>query len=303
MSARLLDGDALAARFKEEIAEEIGVLKAKGTPPLLTAVQATDNPGSRIYVRNQKRACEEMGIAYQLRELSTSASENEIRQVLQDLNEDPAVTGIILQMPLPQGVNPRRLQRAIAQEKDAEGMHPANMGLLVYGEPRIAPCTAMGAVELFKTAGVPLKGLEAVIVGHSEIVGKPLNLLLLQSLTDSATPTVCHIATQDLARHTRRADLLFVAAGKPELIRGDMIKDGAIVVDIGINRVPCLDGSGQKILDDKGKPKMKVVGDVVFEEAKERASFLSPVPGGVGPLTVVMLMKNTLACARWQAEN
>jgi methylenetetrahydrofolate dehydrogenase (NADP+)/methenyltetrahydrofolate cyclohydrolase len=181
-------------------------------------------------------------------------------------------------------------------------MHPANMGLLVYGEPRIAPCTAMGAIELFKTTGVPLKGLDVVIVGHSEIVGKPLNLLLLQSMMESATPTVCHIATRDLASHTRRADVLFVAVGKAGLIKGDMIKEGAIVVDIGINRIPVLDESGNKVLDDKGKPKMKTVGDVVFDEAVEKASTITPVPGGVGLLTVVMLMKNTVACAQWQAE-
>ena len=190
------------------------------------------------------------------------------------------------------------MQVEISPEKDVEGMHPSNMGMLVYGKMGVAPCTALGAMELLRSSGVELKGKEVVVVGHSEIVGKPLTLMLLASQMESATPTVCHIATRDLAFHTLRADILFVAAGKAGLIRGDMIKEGAVVIDIGINRVPVLDADGKPVLNDKGKPRRKTVGDVVFEEAVEKASMISPVPGGVGPLTTTMLLRNTVVAAR-----
>jgi len=302
MSAHVLDGEALAARFRQEIVKNVQSLTGQGRGPCLVALQIGNHPASKMYVKKQRESCEEMGIAYELKQLEGSTSQEEAMRVIQKLNEDPSVTGIILQMPLPEGIEPRVLQRAISQKKDVEGMHPANMGLLVYGEPRVAPCTAMGAIELFKSAGVDLKGLDVTVVGHSEIVGKPLCLLLLRSLSESATPTVCHIATRNLEDKTRAADVLFVAVGKAGLIRGDMVKEGAIVMDIGINRVPLLDEKGQPVLNEKGSPRMKTVGDVVFDEVQERASFLSPVPGGVGPLTVVMLMRNTVACAQWQAE-
>ena len=204
-------------------------------------------------------------------------------------------------MPVPQGIDARKVQMSIAPSKDVEGMNPQNMGMLVYGNPRVAPCTALGAMELLKSSGVELKGKEVTVVGHSEIVGKPVTLMLLASLMESATPTVCHIATRDLASHTRKADILIVAVGKAGLIKGDMIKEGAIVIDIGINRVPVLDEKGQAVLNEKGKPRKKTVGDVVFEEAAEKASSISPVPGGVGPLTVTMLLRNTVECAKMQS--
>ncbi|MFB0528222.1 MAG: bifunctional 5,10-methylenetetrahydrofolate dehydrogenase/5,10-methenyltetrahydrofolate cyclohydrolase, partial [bacterium] len=181
-------------------------------------------------------------------------------------------------------------------------MNPSNMGMLVYGSPRLAPCTALAAMELLKSTGVDIKGKEVTVVGHSEIVGKPITLFLLSSILESATPTVCHIATRDLASHTRNAEILIVAVGKAGLIKGDMIKQGAIVIDVGINRVPVLDETGKAVLDSEGKRKMKTVGDVVFEEAVEKASYITPVPGGVGPLTVVMLLRNTLTAYKWQRE-
>ncbi len=303
MSAKLLNGGPLAVTIKEGLKKEIEELKGKGITPSLVAVQVGENPASRIYIRNQKKSCEEIGIDYQLHELSAETTEEELLQFIGKLNGDARVTGIILQMPLPSPINSRRIQATISPSKDVEGMNPANMGMLLYGQAKVAPCTALGAMELLKSSGVDLKGQEVTVVGHSEIVGKPIILMLLQSLDASPTPTVCHIATRDLAAHTRKADILIVAVGKAGLIKGEMIKEGAIVIDIGINRVPLLDDKGNPVLNDKGKPKKKMVGDVVFEEAVEKASYISPVPGGVGPLTTAMLLKNTVECAKTQNQD
>lgn len=303
MSAKLLYGEPLAETIKEGLKKEIEELKGKGITPSLVAVQVGENPASRIYIRNQKKSCEEINIDYQLHELSAETTEDELLRFIGKLNGDARVTGIILQMPLPSQINSRRIQATISPSKDVEGMNPANMGMLLYGQAKVAPCTALGAMELLKSSGVDLKGQEVTVVGHSEIVGKPITLMLLQSLDASPTPTVCHVATRDLAAHTRKADILIVAVGKAGLIKGDMVKEGAIVIDIGINRVPLLDDNGNPVLNDKGKPKKKMVGDVVFEEAVEKASYISPVPGGVGPLTTAMLLKNTVECAKAQKQD
>ncbi|MCD5397603.1 bifunctional 5,10-methylenetetrahydrofolate dehydrogenase/5,10-methenyltetrahydrofolate cyclohydrolase [candidate division NPL-UPA2 bacterium] len=300
MTAKLLDGEALAKKIKQELKKEIEELKEKGVTPFLTAVQAGENSASRIYIRNQKKSCEEIGINYQLHELSEKTTEEELLQFIKKLNGEARVTGIILQMPLPPHINAHRIQATISPAKDAEGMNPANIGMLVYGQAKVGPCTALGAMELLKSSDVELKGKEVTIVGRSEIVGKPLALMFLQSLSASLTPTVCHTATKDLAAHTRRADILMVAAGKAGLIKGDMVKEGAIVIDIGTNRVPVLDEQSNPVLNEKGKPRKKIVGDVVFEEAAKKASYISPVPGGVGPLTTAMLLKNTVKCAQAQ---
>ena len=304
MPAQLLDGEKLAEKIRGDLKKEIEQLKQKhDAAPLLVAVQAGENAASAVYVKNQKKNCEEMGISYELRLLDAGISEKELLAFIDKLNADRKVTGIILQMPVPPQINARAVQKTIAPEKDVEGMNPANMGLLVYGSPGLAPCTALGAMELLKSSGVEIKGKDVTVVGHSEIVGKPIALLLLSSLNESATPTVCHIATKDLSSHTKRADILIVAVGKAGLIRGNMVKDGAIVIDVGINRVPVLDAEGKPVLDEKGKPKKKTVGDVVFEEAVEKASYISPVPGGVGPLTVTMLLKNTVSAWKMQLGN
>ena len=303
MAGKIIDGKSLATKFKEDINREVGQLKERHkVTPLLTAIQVGENPASRVYIKNQKKSCEEMGIDYRLHELPEATSEEELLQFVEKLNTDDKVTGIILQMPLPQQINGRRVQMAITPMKDVEGMNPSNMGMLVYGNPRLAPCTALAAMELLKSTGVDIKGKEVTVVGHSEIVGKPITLFLLSSILESATPTVCHIATRDLASHTRNAEILIVAVGKAGLIKGDMIKQGAIVIDVGINRVPLLDEAGKPVVNNEGKRKMKTVGDVVFEEAVEKASYITPVPGGVGPLTVVMLLRNTLAACKWQRE-
>jgi len=303
VAAKIIDGESLAAKFKEDIRREVEQLKKRcKIVPLLTAIQVGENPASAVYVKSQRKSCEEVGINYQLHELPEATSQDELLKFVQKLNTDDKVTGIILEMPLPQQINPRRVQMAITPMKDVEGMNPSNMGMLVYGSPRLAPCTALAAMELLKSTGVDIKGKEVTVVGHSEIVGKPITLFLLSSLLESATPTVCHIATRDLASHTRNAEILIVAVGKAALIKGDMIKDGAIVIDVGINRVPVLDEKGEPVVDREGKRKIKTVGDVVFEEAVEKASYITPVPGGVGPLTVVMLLRNTVTAYKWQME-
>ncbi|MCD5390360.1 bifunctional 5,10-methylenetetrahydrofolate dehydrogenase/5,10-methenyltetrahydrofolate cyclohydrolase [candidate division NPL-UPA2 bacterium] len=302
MTAKLLDGEALAGKIKEGLKKEIEELKRKGITPSLAAVQVGENPASRVYIRNQRKSTEEVGIDYQLHELVETTSEEELLRFIEELNWDSKVTGVILQMPVPGQINARRAQMTISPSKDVEGMNPVNMGMLVYGQAKVAPCTARGAMELLRSSGVELKGKEVTVVGHSEIVGKPITLMLLESLMESPTPTVCHIATKDLAQHTKRADILIVAVGKAGLIKGDMVKEGAIVIDIGINRVPLLDEKGNPVLNEKGKPKKKTVGDVVFEEAAEKASYISPVPGGVGPLTTAMLLKNTVECAKAQKQ-
>ncbi|MDD5326190.1 MAG: bifunctional 5,10-methylenetetrahydrofolate dehydrogenase/5,10-methenyltetrahydrofolate cyclohydrolase [Phycisphaerae bacterium] len=302
MVATLLEGQQLASKIKEGLKKDIDALKSKGFVPHLAAVQVGENAASRVYINQQKKSCEEIGIEYELKELPASTTENEMLDFIDKLNQDDAVTGVILMMPLPKNIDARRVQVRISPDKDVEGMHPANMGKLVYGEMGLAPCTARAAVELLKSSGVELKGKEVVVVGHSEIVGKPIMLMLLASQMESPTPVVCHIATKDLCFHTKRADVILVAVGKHGLIKADMVKDGVIVIDIGINRVPVTDQSGKGVLNEKGKPKMKTTGDVDFEAIKEKASFITPVPGGVGPVTTTMLLYNTVESAKLMAD-
>jgi len=295
MTAKIIDGEALAKSIQEDLKKEIDSLTSAGKQPHLVAVQVGDNPGSRVYIRNQRKSCEETGIKYTLKQLPESTGQEQLAAEIAALNDDAAVTGIILQMPLPAGLDARAVQSQIAAAKDVEGMNPANMGLVVYNRATLAPCTAMGAVELVKSTGVEIYGKEVTVVGHSEIVGKPISLLLLDLF---ATTTVCHIATEDLKSHTLNADILVVAVGKPKLITADMVKPGAIVIDVGINRVRVLDDDGNAVLNEKGKPKMKTVGDVDFEAVKEVAGYITPVPGGVGPMTVTMLLRNTVNAAK-----
>ena len=303
MGAKIIDGKSLAVKFRQEIGKEVENLKHRyGMAPLLAAIQVGENPASRVYVSSQRKSCEEVGIEYQLHELPEKTNEEELLRFLEKLNRNGKVSGIILEMPLPQHINARRVQMSIVPAKDVEGMSPSNMGMLVYGSPKLAPCTALAAMELLKSTGVDIKGKEVTVVGHSEIVGKPIALFLLSSVLESATPTVCHIATRDLASHTRNAEILIVAVGKAGLIKGDMIKDGAIVIDVGINRVPVVGENGKPVVDSDGKTRMKIVGDVVFEQAVEKASYITPVPGGVGPLTVLMLLRNTVNAFKWQRE-
>lgn len=276
--ATLLEGRPLAEKIGAVITAEIAALKAKcGSSPKLVALQIGENASSTLYARNQKKTAEALGIEYQLKPLSAGASQAEAEKAIKDLNADTSVTAVILQLPAPLQIDAKKLIGMIAPEKDAEGMHPQNIGKILTGKYSIGPCTAMAVMELLVSTGVDLYGKEAVIVGHSEIVGKPLGLMLLNNF---ATTTVCHIATSQkgsLADHVRRAEILIAAVGKAGLIKADWVMDGAIVVDVGINKV------GDRI-----------IGDVEFEGASRRASYITPVPGGVGPLTTMMLMRNTV---------
>jgi len=280
--AKLLEGKPLAQNLKEEIKSEVSSLKKK---PVLASIQVGDNAGAQAYVKSQKKTAETLGIDYQFHKLSQDTTEPSLIEFIQKLNSDKSVNGIIIQMPLPTQVDYKKISQFISPDKDAEGMHPANIGKIVFGKANILPCTPAAVMELLNSTGVNLYGKEVVVVGHSEIVGKPLALLLLDKF---ATVTICHIGTSQagkLEEHVRKAEVLVVAVGKAGLIKGEWIKEGAIVVDVGINRI------GDKI-----------VGDVEFETAEKRAAYITPVPGGVGPLTVTMLMRNVVEAAKLQQE-
>jgi len=297
MACKMLDGEKRAAEIKEELKKELAELAARGVKPHLVAVQVGENKASEVYIRSQQKAFSELGIDYTLKTLPGDITKDALVKEIEALNGDGTYTGIILQMPLPQQINAREIQACISPDKDVEAINARNMGKLVAGDLTLGPCTAAAAMELYKTTGEPLKGKDVVVVGHSEIVGKPLALMLLWHPTESATPTVCHIATKDLKAHLKRADVVFVAVGKAGLVNGADLKPGAIAIDIGINRVPVKDKDGNPVLNEKGKPKMKTVGDIDAESAEKVCSWLSPVPGGVGPITVVMLMRNTVRLA------
>ena len=327
MSAKLIDGEAFAEQIKKQVAADAAELASKGKAPHLVAVQVGENPASKIYTNQQAKNCQAVGIEYELLNLPAEMSQADLLAKIDLLNKDPKVTGLILQMPLPAQIDARKVQVSIHPDKDVEGMHPVNMGRLFFGGSLVSPCTPMAAVELLRSVCGDLAGKEVVVVGHSEIVGKPIAAILLQSLNASPTVTVCHVATKDLAAHTKAADILFVATGvsqarwmgyqrkkkagenvalpnlKP-LISADMIKPGAIVIDVAINRIPKgFDASGEPLKDDKGKNAMMTVGDVDFAAAKEIASAITPVPGGVGPVTVAILLKNTIACAKANCQS
>jgi methylenetetrahydrofolate dehydrogenase (NADP+)/methenyltetrahydrofolate cyclohydrolase len=291
MSAKLIEGEPIAEKITAEVRDAVA---AMSTPPKLAAILATDNPGAKYYADSQRKACAEAGIEYELHDPEKTGglqTEQQMIDYIGRLNTDESLTGIILLMPVPEGVNPRAVQMAIAPEKDVEGVHPANIGRLFYGDLSLSPCTAHAVIRMLEDSGVDLKGKETVVVGHSEIVGKPTLVMLLKSLMESPTVTCCHIATKDLAFHTKRAEVLVVAAGKAGLVKGNMIKEGAVVIDVGINRVK---------VEVDGKKKTKIVGDVEFDAAKEVASAITPVPGGVGLVTTALLLSNVVECARRQ---
>jgi methylenetetrahydrofolate dehydrogenase (NADP+)/methenyltetrahydrofolate cyclohydrolase len=282
MPAKIIDGTALAAALREDVASRVARLTGHGRSVHLTAILVGSTPAGELYAERQRQACQAVGINYDLRTLPADVTAHELRNTIHSLNYDPSVTGIMLHLPLPKHLDATEMQYQIDPIKDVEGVNPANIGYVVYGHTLIAPCTAMAVIELIASTGIALRGAEAVIVGASEIAGKPIALLLAEQM---ATTTLCHIATKDLAQHTRRAEILVVAVGKPNLIGADMVRSGAIVIDVGINRVLAPDGT------------KKTVGDVDFDSVKNKAAFLTPVPGGVGPMTVSMLLKNTLRSA------
>jgi methylenetetrahydrofolate dehydrogenase (NADP+)/methenyltetrahydrofolate cyclohydrolase len=282
MGSRIIDGVALAAQARQDVAQRVAGLKDRGRGVHLTAIIVGSTPAGELYASRQKEACEAVGIAYTLKTLPDDITFRTLQHEIRALNGDASVTGIMLHLPLPQHLDATAMQYEIDPVKDVEGVNPANIGYVVYGQTLIAPCTAMAAVELVKSTGVPLRGAEAVVVGASEIAGKPIALLLTERM---ATVTICHIATKDLRSHTTRAEVLIVAVGKPGLIGPDHVRDGAVVIDVGINRVAQPDGS------------KRTVGDVDFDRVRERAGHLTPVPGGVGPMTVAMLLRNTVHSA------
>lgn len=276
--AKLLEGKPIADRIKSLIAADVKKLKVKHRKtPKLVALQIGENVSSGVYSKAQKKAAESLGIEYELKILSEDTSQSQAEYAVKALNDDPAVSAVIFQLPAPKAIDAKILINMISPDKDAEGMHPENLGKILLGGYKIGPCTAMAVIELLESTGVKLYGKEAVVVGHSEIIGKPLSLMLLDKF---ATTTVCHIATAErgvLSEHVKRAEVLVVAVGKAGIVKGQWIKNGAIVIDVGINKI------GDKI-----------VGDVEFDAAKVLASYITPVPGGVGPLTTAILMRNTV---------
>lgn len=278
MAAQIIDGKQVAAQIRGQLAEEIKGLKKEGLTPGLAVVLVGDDPASRVYVNMKKKACAEIGVYSREYGLAKETTQEELLDLIGELNRDPQIHGILVQLPLPDHLDEHQVLEAISPDKDVDGFHPVNVGRLVTGQPCLKPCTPAGIIELIDRTGLELKGKEAVVVGRSNIVGKPVALLLLSR---HATVTICHSRTQNLDEVCRRADVLVVAVGRPEMVKGDWIKPGAVVIDVGTNRL------------EKG-----LVGDVEFAAAKETAGHITPVPGGVGPMTIAMLMKNTVEAAR-----
>lgn len=276
MPAKIIDGKKISEALRGETAQKIKNREPVLRAPGLAVIIVGDNPASRIYVNNKKKACENCGITSYEYALRETAPENELLELIEKLNNDPDIDGILCQLPLPKHIDENKVIDAIAPEKDVDGFSPVNTGNLLAGKPCFAPCTPAGVVEMLKYEGIEISGKHCVIVGRSNIVGKPAALLMLQ---ENATVTVCHSRTKNLKEEVKRADIVIAAIGKANFITADMIKEGAVVIDVGINRLP----SG------------KVTGDVDFDNVKETASAITPVPGGVGPMTITMLMKNTLA--------
>ena len=283
MSANILDGKQIAKDILEDVSRKVSELKLSGWYPKLISIKVGTNPAVDLYIRNQRLKAEQVGIIFEEKEYPYDISANELQAAIANFNVDPQITGIFLQRPVPESIPIKTLQKAIHPLKDVEGMHPTSIGNIVYNELELGPCTAMASVELLRRTGQDLKGLDVVVIGHSEIVGKPIAFLLM---AEGATVTVCHHMTKDVADHSRRADAVFVAVGKPNLITADMLKSGATLIDIGINRVT----------DEQGKS--KIVGDSDFESCSAKAGWITPVPGGVGPVTVSYLMRNSVSAAQ-----
>ena len=280
-----LRGRPLADRIVAEVREHAEELEAAGWKAKLVSITVGDTSAVELYVRNQRRRAVEANIGFEERNFPETITQEELDSSVRALNADPRVTGVIIQRPAPKHISLRALQGAVNPMKDVEGMHPASIGNIVYNQVELAPCTAAASVELLKSTGLKLEGLEVVVVGHSEIVGKPIAFLLMSA---GATVTVCHHMTRSVAVHARRADALFVAVGRPKLIDASMVKPGAAVIDIGINAVTEKDGTTH------------IVGDVDYDSVKEVAAWITPVPGGVGPVTVAILLRNTITALRRQ---
>lgn len=281
MSAQIMDGKTLSKKVRGQILEEVKELKSKGVTPGLSVIIVGDDPASQIYVRNKERACEECGIYSEKYALPKETCEKDLLELIDKLNHNDKIHGILCQMPVPDHIREQVVIEAISYKKDVDAFHPVNVGKIMIGNFDFLPCTPAGVMELLDEYGIDPKGKECVVIGRSNIVGKPQAMLLLHR---HGTVTICHSRTRNLPEICRRADILVAAVGKADFVTGNMVKDGATVIDVGMNR----------------KPDGKVTGDICFEEVKEKAAFLTPVPGGVGPMTITMLMKNTLKAAKIQ---
>lgn len=288
MSAKIIDGKLLAANLRAEIAAGVEKLKAeKGVTPGLAVILVGENPASVSYVTAKEKACVEAGMYSREIRMAADIKESELLDTIAELNADPAIHGILVQLPLPKGFDEKKVINAIAPEKDVDGFTPVNVGRMLIGEKCFLPCTPHGIIKLIEFSGMDLNGKSAVVIGRSNIVGKPVAVLLSRKETN-ATVTLCHTGTKDVAKFTREADVVVVAAGRPNTLSGDMLKAGAVVIDVGVNRIP-----------DETKPKgFRLVGDADFESCAAVASAITPVPGGVGPMTITMLLWNTLEAAR-----
>ncbi len=294
MTATIIDGNAVAAAIRNEVKAQVAQLREKGLVPGLATVIVGARPDSVSYVTSKRRTCEELGIASIGHELPENVSQDELLALIKRLGEDPKVHGILVQLPLPKHINEETILNAVPIDKDVDGFHPVNVGKLgMKGrEPLFAPCTPSGVIELLDRVGCKIAGSRAVVLGRSNIVGLPVSLLLLGR---DATVTICHSKTQNIAGVTRQADILVAAIGRAKFVTADMVKPGAYVIDVGVNAIPVLNPDGTPAISEKtGKPKTRLVGDVDFDAVKEIATAITPVPGGVGPMTIAMLMKNTL---------
>jgi len=284
MSAKILDGKMLSAKIKDELKAEVELLKKQNINPSLAVIIVGDDPASKIYVKNKKLACEYCGIKSLEFALPATTTQDELLALIEKLNSDNSVSGILCQLPLPKGLDEEAVINAISPKKDVDAFHPVNVGKIMVGNFDFLPCTPAGVMELIKLSGIEVKGKKCVVVGRSNIVGKPMSMLLLHQ---HGTVTICHSKTADLKAEVSQADIVVAAVGVPELIKGDMIKEGAVVIDVGMNRLP-----------DK-----RLVGDVEYESCSKKASAITPVPGGVGPMTIAMLMKNTVKAALLNKTN
>ncbi len=280
----IIDGKAVSAAVKDEVKEQVAALKKDGGVPCLAVVLVGDDPASKVYVRNKKRACEYCGIKSLEYILDKTASEQQLLDLIDVLNNEPTVHGILVQLPLPPHINEQNIINAISEHKDVDAFHPANVGRLMTGNPDFLPCTPAGVMEMLKKYNIETAGKDCVIIGRSNIVGKPMAMLMLMA---NSTVTICHSKTKNLKEKCLSADILIAAIGKPKFVTADMVKDGAVVIDVGINRTE--DG--------------KLCGDVDFDEVSKKASYITPVPGGVGPMTIATLMKNTLTAFKLRKTN
>lgn len=288
MTAKIIDGKQVAAEMRAELKDKVAELKTQGVVPGLAVILVGEDPASQSYVTAKERACEEIGIYSDDNRLAADTSEADLLALVEKCNNDPKINGILVQLPLPKHIDEDKVLLAIDPAKDVDGFHPVNVGKMVVGQDAFLPCTPHGVIQLLLRNDVPLEGAEVVVVGRSNIVGKPVaNMLIQKAATGNATVTVCHTRTKNMAEHCKRADIIIAAAGWPNTVTADMVKDGAVVIDVGVNRVE----------DATKKRGYRLAGDVDFEAVKEKASLITPVPGGVGPMTITMLLYNTVLSA------